>query len=340
MNNNFKQDILNMLLDIPYAKYDRKSQVTVRCPFCGDSVKNHTHGHFGVKIDLNRDEPIVFHCFRCDISGLFTPNVMRLLGISDLGTSSALTQYNKKAVKRHAHGFTMDNSPVKLKMPEIVLNERTLKKHEYLESRLGVKLDIHEMVNKKVVYSLLNLLKDNEINKLTVPQQQAILLQEEYVGFLSARNEYINFRDITNKNKYRYFIYNVLGRLDNTRKFYIMPNKIDIFTKDNITINIAEGVFDIFGIYHHVFDKHDDNTLYTAVCGAGYHSVIKYLLQMGITCNVDINIFSDSDRPPSFYKQMIKEIDPWINKVNLYYNSKGKDYGVPSDQISLVRKRV
>lgn len=340
MNDNFKQDILDMLLDLPFAKFDKVKQVMVRCPFCGDSVKNHNSTHFGIKINFQKNEPIVFQCLRCDISGYFTPHVMRMLGIGDLGTSSALTQYNKKAGNEFGRGFTSENAPVKLKMPDIVLNDRTIRKHEYLESRLGVKLDIHEMIEKKVVYSLLNLLKESNINKITTTQQQAILLQEDYVGFISARNEYINFRDITNRNKYRYYIYNVLGRLDNTRKFYIMPNQIDIFTKDTITINIAEGVFDIFGIYHHVFDKHNKNTLYTAVCGAGYQSVIHYLMKMGLTCNVDINIFSDSDRPPSFYKQMIKELDPWINKVNLYYNSKGKDYGVPSDQINLIRKRI
>lgn len=341
MDNTIKQDILNMLMDIPYAKFDRRRQVTVRCPFCGDSVKNHTHAHFGIKIDLNKDEPILFHCFRCGISGVMTPQVMRMLGISDLATSSALTRYNNKAMKNYSKGFSiLDDSPVKIEMPKLVLNDRTLRKHEYLESRLGTKLDIHEMVDKKVVYSLLNLLKINEIDSLSVRPDYAITLQEDYVGFLSARNEFINFRDITNKNKYRYYIYNILGRLDNTRKFYIMPNKIDLFTDKTITINICEGVFDAFGIYHHLYDKHEENMLYVAVCGAGYESVIKYLIKMGITCNVDINIYSDADRNPSFYKKMLEDIKPWINKINLYYNSIGKDYGVPKDGISLIKKKL
>ena len=80
--------------------------------------------------------------------------------------------------------------------------------------------------------------------------------------------------------------------------------------------------------------------LYVAVCGAGFLSVLKYIISMGLTCNVDINIFSDADRAPYFYKNIKKELSPWVNSINLYYNSKSKDYGVTRDEINLVKKRI
>ena len=61
---------------------------------------------------------------------------------------------------------------------------------------------------------------------------------------------------------------------------------------------------------------------------------------MGITCNVDINIFSDADRGPGFYKKLYKELNPWVNNINLYYNRKSKDYGVTKNEIELIKKRI
>ena len=50
-------------------------------------------------------------------------------------------------------------------------------------------------------------------------------------------------------NHKRYYIYKIKRDLDTTGKFYIMPNKIDPFDNGIKTINIAEGVFDILGIF-------------------------------------------------------------------------------------------
>ena len=198
---------------------------------------------------------------------------------------------------------------------------------------------MQELADKKVIYNFGNLLNDNKIYNITCKPEYAHKLQNDYVGFLSARNEFINFRNTSNEGM-RWYIYNVMGRLDNTRKFYIMPNQIDIFTKDIITINICEGAFDALGIYYHVFDSDSENMLYVAACGAGFLSVLKYIISMGIVCNVDINIFSDSDRPVYFYKNIQRDLGEWINSLNIYYNKKEKDYGVHKDKINLVKKRL
>ena len=336
-----KQNILEELLLLPYANYDNiRHQLMVRCPFCGDSVKHHDSTHFGIKINPSDiKEPILFHCFRCNIGGFMDSRTMRLLGSYNMEVNNSLYEINRNATRLNGKSLSMNDSLIKMKIPEVVINERSLKKHEYIEKRLGLKLDINDLAQKKVIYNFGNLLKENNFNKVNCSAEMAKMLQEDYVGFLSAKNEYINFRD-TGNNKMRWYIYNVAGRIDNTRKFYIMPNKIDLFTKDMIIINICEGAFDALGIYYHIFDKESTEMLYVAACGAGFLSVLKYIIGMGITCNVDINIFSDADRGPGFYKKLYKKLNPWVNNINLYYNRKSKDYGVTKNEIELIKKRI
>ena len=83
------------------------------------------------------------------------------------------------------------------------------------------------------------------------------------------------------------------------------------------------------------FNKYKDNTIYAAINGSGYLNVIKHILEQGILCDVNINIFSDSDRDPNYYKNMVKTLLPFVNDIRLFYNSIGKDYGVPVKDIQL-----
>jgi len=317
-------------------------QVAVRCPYCGDSVKNPNSAHFYIKLNIrNEDEPILFNCFRCDMSGIVTPSVLRTLGISDLQLNSSLIAYNSKTVGKinKALGITDNQFDFIVPMPD-ENDERNIRKKRYIEQRLGLEFTFKQLVELKTVFSLGQFLKANDIDKITTKREKAILLNNDYVGFLTTRNEFINFRNIyPNENK-RYEKYSIFNNLDNTRKFYTIPNEIDLLTTKKITINIAEGVFDILGIYFHLYEQERKNMIYTAVCGSGFVSVLKYFIKMGVIDNVDINIYSDDNRYPKFYAPMVKELKPWVNEFTLFYNEKDKDYGVPKDGIKIVRKKI
>jgi hypothetical protein len=82
-------------------------------------------------------------------------------------------------------------------------------------------------------------------------------------------------------------------------------------------------------------DRYDYNMVYAAINGAGYLNVIKYILEQGLLCDVNINIFSDADRSPDYYKKMIKVIQPFVNEIRLFYNKIGKDYGVKKEEVIL-----
>jgi len=304
-------------------------------------MKDITHAHFNVKINLYDDEPIIFHCFRCDIGGILTPSLLRTFKISDLQMNSGLISYNKETMGKVNKSLGIINNDFNFRVPMPSDSEKTYKKKVYIEKRMGRPFTIEELVGHKVVFNLGDFLRENGIDTLTVKKEQAKLLHEDYVGFLTAKNEFINFRDITGNNK-RYYKYSIFKTLDNTRKQYVMPNQIDLLSNNEIVINIAEGVFDIFGIYYHLFDQEKKNMIYTAVCGSGYISVLKYFIQMGVIGNVIVNIFSDSDRTPKFYKDLELEdqIKDWVKTINLFYNEKGKDYGVTKDEIKLIKKKL
>lgn len=333
----FKLELIEEITHTIFPSSYSNNELGVRCPFCGDSVKDPNHHHLNIRINPDDNEPIVFRCLRCNISGLLTSDTLAMIGNVSTEYASALKKYNRLSSKKS--GIIINKQKLDLKFPELKITDGVIKKHKYIEHRLGLKLDIEELNNKKIVYDFLGLMKYNNIENLNCSIEKAISLQNEHVGFLSAKNDFINFRDISGNNK-RYYIYKVLKNFDTTGKFYIMPNNIDPFSTEMKTINIAEGVFDILGLYYHIFKKYEDNMIYTAINGAGYLNVIKYIMNQGVICDVNVNIFSDSDRPPKYYYNMIERIEPFVNSVNLYYNSLSKDYGVTEKEIKLYEVRV
>ena len=333
----FKHSLLNSLLRLDCANFDKyRNEVTLRCPFCGDSIKRSTATHFGVKLELDTKHPIWFHCFRCGIGGVLTPQVLRDFGISDLKLNSSLLSYNNKTMGSVSNTFRNKNNDIKLIVPKPRINNITANKYKYFNNRFDVNESLEFLHSKKVIFSLGDFLKVNKIEKLTCGVEKALAIDKNFIGFLSARNEFVTNRNITNIGK-RYEVYNIFDKMDNTRQFYIMPNKINLFSTKIQTIHIAEGVMDVFGLYY-LYDRCEENQLYVAVCGAGFASVLKYLIRAGLVGNVNINIYSDNDRSPYYYNKIVEELTPWVHKITIYYNAKGKDYGVPRDRILLKRK--
>jgi hypothetical protein len=345
-NQEFKMRLYQKLsqLDVFYPKGD---QISIRCPFCGDSSNNEMNAHFYIKLNMSDNEPVLFHCFRSDclVAGVLTPTVLRTLKINDLQLNSSLLSYNSKAMKSVNKQFGISDNKFELTVPEANEDsELNIKKRDYINYRMGLNLSFKELTGLKTIFNFPHFLKHNGIDTLSISQKKAKLIHENYVGFLTTRNEFISFRSIFNNSLKRYEKYSLYQNIDNTRKFYTIPNQIDLLTTRTIKINIAEGTFDIFGVYYHVFNQEKDNMIYVAVNGAAYTSVIKYFIQMGVIGNVVVNIFSDNNMNPKAYKKMIDELSPWIGEFNLYYNEIEKDgkadFGVKSSEIKIRRKKL
>ena len=331
-NKEFKQELIQEILLNIQPSYYKNYELNVRCPFCGDSIKNANSAHLSIRINPDDDQPLVFRCLRCNSTGLFNGTTLSMIGIYSGSNSTNIERYNRLSCKKH--GITSNKKGLNIKFPELQINDLVLQKHRYIENRLGTSLDVNELHEKKIIYDFVSLLKYNKIEKIYGSVDQIKALQNDHVGFLSARNDFINFRDMTGNHK-RYYIYKIVRNIDTTGKFYIMPNNIDPFNNTLKTINIAEGVFDILGIYYNLLNRYDYNTVYAAINGSGYLNVIKYILEQGLLCDVNVNIFSDADRNPDYYKNMVRTLMPFVNDIRLFYNEIGKDYGVPKDQVKL-----
>lgn len=338
--------IREKLLNLPNARKAGigNKEVQLFCPFCRMDT---THGHFYVLTDTSSTDPMMFHCFKCEMSGILNSEVLHMLGIHDLQINSRLKSYNNSLPKTSKNGFrNIKTNDILLNVPRYNPDTDSLKK-KYLEERLGCSFTPEELQNLKVIFNLGNFIKENKIKNLTCKKEVAQSLHEDFIGFLTAKNEFINFRDTTGKyrKKNRYYKYNIFNSLDNTKKFYTIPNMIDVMTTKDINIVLAEGVFDIISIYANIFNRETKNMIYAAMCSSGYTNVIKYFLQLGfIGENIHIHIFSDSDRDLNFYRKTIlsQGISNWVGDITIYYNMVDgeKDYGVPKDRIKLSKRKL
>ena len=333
-----KELIIDRLLETQGASRPKEDDIVVRCPFCGDSIKSLDHGHLHIWIDSNEPIPMIYHCFRCDASGILNKALLEELDIRDGDIDGSLGRYNNKMTKVIRNTLTLFDERKPIFIPDVIKVQLAEIKKAYIEDRLGVSKTFEEWKELKVVFNLLEVLAANGLmHKLSTHPDKVKDLHLRYIGFMSCLNQIITLRNITDKGD-RYYKYSLFGKKYDpfVNKLYILPNEVDIMTKDPVTINVAEGTFDILGIYFHVFNEDRNNNLFAAACGCGFNTAVKYFLQKGmIGNNITINIYSDKDKTPAFYRDLFKDIKPLVGHINLYYNSLSKDCGVRKEDISL-----
>lgn len=328
-----------------------RDELSVRCPFCGDSYKNKNSTHMYIKIDVsNETEPMMFNCFRCDTHGVLTPQILRMLEVSNLEINSSLTRFNKKAVKGVRQALGIKDNNLDFKIPRCdETNPRNIQKRDYICNRLQQDISFEELYRLKTIFSVYDFLNANNIKEISVHKSKLRMLNDDYVGFLTTRNEFINFRQVT-PNKYgkRYEKYTVVTSIENTRKFYTIPTRVDLLSSKPIEINIAEGVFTLLGVYYNVKQQNMENQIYVAASGSGLTSVIKYFIRQGIIGNVIVNVYADRDKFPEYIAKQMKDIWDWVDTIHLYYNNfydastkqYENDFGVPADRIQLIEKKI
>ena len=351
MNKDTKEAFIDALMSRPgiYTKRVNDNEYRTRCPLCGDSKKNENTGHMYIKVNVNDNSPIQFHCFLCEEGGVLKPSMLSMLEIDDINLKSSLTILNKSADKIDKKGI-IDGGTLKTfdyELPEIKRSDKT----KYIENRLGIKLPDSAFKKMKVITSLREFLIHNKIKKLTCSDKIAYNIEKNYVGFLSYGNSHILFRDITEKQEISWFKYPITKDSSVNRIFYSMDAEIDLFTSDEIIINIAEGVMDIISA-HYNLGYDGENVLNLCVSGRYYSSLILFLISMGfIGSNITINIFADNDymfnnknnvntTTLGYYKKILSDYKHLFGKIYVWYNLKSKDIGVPRDMIELKRYNI
>ena len=347
------KEIKESFIDSLYSRGEYIRQVNeveyqTRCPFCGDSRTKLNTGHLYIRVNPEDNLPMVYHCFKCEESGIVDDSFLLTMNINDINLKSNIVTLNKTSDKIKGHKFLEDDIIVNFdyKLPEI----KDYNKIKYIENRLGCNLFIEDISKFKIITSLRDFLIYNNIKEITMDNYICHNIENNYIGFLSFGGAYILFRDVTNKQQYKWIKYPVTKESSGCKLFYSIENSIDIFTKENININLSEGVLDILSAYKNL-NYNTNNDLNIAVCGKQYLSILNTLNNIGfIGSNMNLNIFSDNDEifnnknnnPTNikYFKKLLSKNKYLYNNTNIYYNLVDKDIGVIKDKIKLKKYKI
>ena len=340
-----KEQIINQLKTLPVCKSSSNMRNwVVRCPYCGDSVKSN-HGHFSILIDLNSDAPLLYRCFRCNESGILIPQVLEDLNIGyDEPLNKQLDLLNK---------LSSNSSYFKDKIKNFIVpipgdNLKNRYKLNYINNRLGTNITFSECSDFKIILSFEEFIRVNNI-PVNVPDATGGMLKssivrtldDKYIGFLSANNNKIVFRDVSLDGsgflgRYYKITLDILNRSPNT--FYSLMSRFDPLYTSPINIHIAEGTFDILSIYLNLKPETSQNTLFFASCGYSFSTILKYLIYTGVNTDINLHIYSDNDKTDNDHLRLLQKpfYQTWIRNViihrNMYENQ--KDFGVSLDKIN------
>ena len=305
-------DLKQYLLNTPYAKENSSgTHVMIRCPICGDSTKHLDSTHCYVNIVYGK--PVSYYCFSNCSSGHYVDELfLNSIGISDPEMIYNIKKYNLSFLNNNSKYKESIKKKTNLNIPDYIDRYKL----SYIENRLSCKIEnISEL---KIIFSIYDFIRINNLN-YNMTENMIELLDKKYVGFLSADNSYIIFRN-TESNKMRYINYPIYNDSGNWGyKTYIISTEINLMS-DSVECNLAEGIFDIMSCYLNINKKNKKNKLYISVNGSGYLGLIKRILHMGFIGNLDINIYSDKDKPPEYYNNL-KIIKKFCKSIKLFYNN-------------------
>lgn len=300
----------------------------------------------GIKVDpSNPEEPILYHCFNdgCDRRGVLTNQMLKEIAgnKADLISKVNVDAINKEILDNSGNVRTnkyRNTRQIKVSIPPLYSKDaNSLRKAKYLFDRLGMIIDPADFKGIKIIWSLENFLRENDIKKRG---EYAWLLEKDYIGFLSINNDFIIFRDITGTHKMRYVKYNIFDFYDNSQCFYSIPGRVDLLSTKDVHIKIAEGTFDTLSILYNVENNNRENTIYLSSSNANFYTPLLHYFQKGLVgSNIFIDIYKDNDSKVNYdlLKKKLKTYTLSVRNTTVYYNGyrKEKDFGVPKSKIQV-----
>ena len=298
-------------------------EIRVRCPYCGDSRKDASQAHLYIQTIA----PFKYYCQKCTISGALNFNTLKDLGLYDSELAVEILEQNKALRSRKNEKFTFTRKNIILPRVESEMNPAT----EYFNSRYHREYSASYLRDR--FKAITEPIRFFNINRIPVPEYYDF---SKTIGFLSADHSHVIFRDISGTQSKRYHNF-ALSETPDASKIYNISTEIDIL-QDEVTLVIAEGVFDIIGVYEN-FYKDAENMIFSAACGKSYNSVIEQYIRRGFL-NLKIIIYSDADVDPGFFRNL-KTNNQYIDRpITVFYNTLEKDFGIPGDRISLRKVSV
>ncbi len=343
------EDIKEYLIaSIPGAKLVSGGRVLqCRCRECPDSL-DPTHAHMGINTGEDGG-PIWYNCFKCGAKGILSYKKLIEWGIYDPDIADELTKYNASVMGKSINSKYFSRTKYNVNNTYEEQSDSFTAKRDYINNRLGLNLSFKDLRDLKIVLNLKSFLIENGIRKITRDENIINALNDNFLGFLSVDNAYLNMRRLIKEGHLyksidkRYINYDIFGKFDNSQRFYVVPSVVDLSKPERIKVHIAEGPFDILSIYENIRQK--ENGIYASVAGANYMNTILYILLELRIPYIELHLYPDNDKQGSDHriKGIINQIiDPTIPVYihrNIYPNE--KDFGVLPDHIheSIIRYR-
>lgn len=335
-----KLELYNKLRSLPNVEEKDDYWFATRCVLCGDSAKDPTKKRLYIHLDpTNPAEPVGFKCFNCMEHGVVTADMIKKIGLNDSAYTLALKEINSNAARLSGTQKTnkyrkMKTLPVEI--PGLTNDPVVLRKAAYLyKERLGFMIPIKDLPMIKVIWKLTDFLKLNHLPINQTWKNCIQMLDADYIGFLSVRNEYIILRDITNKRKMRYIKYAIMKELEHASSYYAIDTTVPILTREPVELIIAEGPFDIIGLLYHVYNGDVTNRKFISSSEGEFAQPLMYYINQGlIGDNIHIKCYVDNDTIANCEK-LRKKLLPYVNSIEFFHNTKYKDFGVHKDMIEI-----
>lgn len=319
-----------------------KTQINCRCPECGDS-KNTRSAHMYISVPNEEQQiPSLYYCHKCPAKGIMTYKKFIDWNIYDSEIVMDLEAYHRSISQNRNNLKYFHNMTYNIIQSFTTMDEKSYKKLEYFNSRIGTNLSFEDLRKLKVVVNLRDLFTNNNITEFTREPFIINDLDREFIGFLSIDNAFINMRRTCGEGLVyksidkRYINYTLFDKFDNSNKFYTIPTVINLNTPDRIKIHVAEGPFDILSIYFNC--RKMEPGIYTSVTGNNYASTIMYFLRDLYIPNSELHFYPDNDKfgTDNRLKEMMYYIPDKTIPVYVHRNTMigEKDFGVTPDKIS------
>lgn len=321
----------------------QRKELVARCPYCGHTS---SAGKKHLYISVQEDKPIMYNCFKCNERGIVDQEILMKLGVRDINTIKEVNIYNQEVREnsdRSTYTKKRDVSSINynklydnfMQSGNKLPNEIIQKKLDYLNGRLGLNYPIQRYIDSRIVFDLSNDAIYYKIRKYKrMTDDDFVILNNEYIGFITADQSGIVLRHIYDNELPRYIIINMSGN-DEMVKSYTIPCSLSIPTGP-IKIHLSEGQFDILSIFFNVCNQ--EPGIYLATSGSNYISAIQYLASRYGLFNIEWHFYFDNDDAGTISKEVTKN---YIKRHGFYFtgdvyfhsNNKKKDFGVPLSDI-------
>ena len=338
MNSTEYKDFL--LSNIPTAREASGGKfIACRCFYCPDG-KSKDSRHFYIHIPESDDDPSWYYCHKCHARNIVTNRTLLEWGLYDNYIAQELINHNNKCSRTskniHYYNYT------KLNIKNYNNGSFIYKyKHEYVNDRLGRYFTLKDLTDLKVCLNLYDLLDANNIHTYTRDKKIIQQLNDNFVGFLSIDNMFVNMRRLDGNRSLiesidkRYINYKIVDNFDNSNRFYTIPTIVDLNSPERVKIHIAEGPFDILSIYVNLRNR--EPGIYTSIAGSNYLSITFYFLNTFKIPYFELHYYPDNDKSGSneVMNRVINAVRPFCCPIYIHRNlyPGEKDFGVPKNRI-------